>query len=216
MTSTRPRRWYVHALPLAALASATALAACGAASSSSPTARSRARAAAGASVQPDTAVHPEMMPDGTWLTSVSSGPLPTRARKGYSIWLPNHPGWHPTREAPNEPAPELPAVKTVVPGGPAEKAGMRVGDVVLSVDGVDARRLPRALPEQRPGSVSVLQVRRADGEHEIRLVFGPAPTHAEVMRRARGEIACHRAAYAAGGSEREIRDRENACINNEG
>jgi hypothetical protein len=224
MTSTRPRLWYVHALPLAATAFVIVAAACGAASSGAPPAGSVAATVPEAAMRPGTAAQVETGPDGRlWisgevgtsegkrLSTVITGPVPGQGTKGYALGLPNHPGWHPRRETPNEPAPEFPAVKSIVPGGPADRAGLRTGDVILSVGGVDARRLPRALPDQRPGNVSTLRVRRPDGEDEIRLVFSPAPSRAEVEGQLRAAFACQRAAYAAGGSVLEKGNRAAAC-----
>lgn len=66
-------------------------------------------------------------------------------------------------------------VASVLPGGPADDAGLAAGMQVLGVDGEDARRLAtplEALPGAQPGKPVFLRVRRAGaeaGEEEIKI-----------------------------------------------
>jgi serine protease Do len=62
----------------------------------------------------------------------------------------------------------------VDPGGPAARAGVRQGDVILSVDGVQVdrtRRLPRLVGQKPPGAGVRLDMRRAgeDRRADVRL-----------------------------------------------
>jgi S1-C subfamily serine protease len=67
------------------------------------------------------------------------------------------------------------ALSGVVPGGPAEAAGLQRGDLVLSVDGqaVEALRpLYRALWRRRPGEVVGMQVLREESIQVVEVVAG--------------------------------------------
>ncbi len=67
------------------------------------------------------------------------------------------------------PLPQGALVADVWRGGPADRAGLRQGDVVLQADGravVDAAALNYAIQTQRPGASVPLVVRRANGRQE--------------------------------------------------
>lgn len=73
-----------------------------------------------------------------------------------------------------------PFVHTVVPGSNAARAGIRVGDVILSVNGRDTRQPPLFLVRE-PGTRYVLRVRRDAEELELTFVYPEPP--AERRRR---------------------------------
>jgi len=62
-----------------------------------------------------------------------------------------------------------PVVKDVTPDSPASEAGVRSGDVIVSVNGRDGRS-PPLFNNVRPEEPVVLRVRRGDEEREIRFV----------------------------------------------
>jgi len=67
------------------------------------------------------------------------------------------------------------AISGVVPGGPAEAAGLQRGDLVLSVDGQAVeglRPLYRALWRKRPGEVVGMQVLREESIHVVEVAAG--------------------------------------------
>jgi predicted metalloprotease with PDZ domain len=65
------------------------------------------------------------------------------------------------------------SVSSVAAGSPAEKAGLRAGDVVLTVDGQPAIRTLWAWSQQhRPGDTIRLRVRRRNAEIEISFAAG--------------------------------------------
>jgi len=75
-------------------------------------------------------------------------------------------------------APQGALVADVWPGGPAQRAGLRQGDVVVSVDGQplsDAASLSYAIGAHRPGDTIPLGVRRGGGEQALSLRAEPAP-----------------------------------------
>jgi S1-C subfamily serine protease len=75
---------------------------------------------------------------------------------------------------------DYPVIKQVAPGSNAARAGLAVGDVLLSVDGRDTRTSP-FFPDQRGGVRYLLRVRRGPEEVELTYVF-PAPPPAEAPR----------------------------------
>lgn len=69
-------------------------------------------------------------------------------------------------------------VMSVSSGGPAEKAGVLQGDIVLALDGI-ATSTPRALAEQlapdRVGTACALRLMRAGAVHDVQATIGPRP-----------------------------------------
>ncbi|NJD61211.1 MAG: PDZ domain-containing protein [Deltaproteobacteria bacterium] len=67
-------------------------------------------------------------------------------------------------------------VEGVTPGSPAEKAGIRKGDRILSIDGrkvEDVADVFLLVREKRQGEKSSVLVRRDGAEHEFRVVYVP-------------------------------------------
>ncbi|HET7230041.1 MAG TPA: PDZ domain-containing protein [Longimicrobium sp.] len=62
-----------------------------------------------------------------------------------------------------------PRVVTVAPSSPAAAAGLRAGDMIVSVDGRDGMSTP-LFENVRAGRAVVLRIRRGDEEREIRFV----------------------------------------------
>ena len=66
----------------------------------------------------------------------------------------------------------------VLPDHAAAKAGMEVGDIVLSIDGEKVKNaftLRFAIGRSRAGDASTLVVKRADKELSLKVTFGPRP-----------------------------------------
>lgn len=60
-----------------------------------------------------------------------------------------------------------PTVKAVAPESPAARAGLRVGDEIISVNGRDGRSPPLFEGVRRGGVRVVLRVRRAEEERDV-------------------------------------------------
>jgi Do/DeqQ family serine protease len=77
------------------------------------------------------------------------------------------------------PTPQGALIADLWPGGPAARAGLRTGDVVLQADGrpvVDAAALNYLIRNARPGDRIALTVRRADGrDQQLSLRAEPPP-----------------------------------------
>ena len=73
------------------------------------------------------------------------------------------------------PEPEQVIVQRVTPGGPADQAGVKQGDVVLAADGLSIRSVYQAvvpLMKKQPGDTLKLLVEQADGRSEIEVTLG--------------------------------------------
>jgi serine protease Do len=69
-------------------------------------------------------------------------------------------------------------VSAVEPKSPADKAGVRTGDIILAVDGRDIENsidLPRIIGESRPGTAVTIKVWRQGETRELRTSLGEAP-----------------------------------------
>jgi membrane-associated protease RseP (regulator of RpoE activity) len=123
-----------------------------------------------------------------WITSNTTlplmGPVPGQGTLGLSYAFGSTPR---TRTSP--PPTQLPTVRQVMPGTPAARAGVREGDVIVSVNGRDGRA-PFIFPDHAPGTVYSLRIRRAGAERDVRLVTGPPPSRAEAERHMALEAAC--------------------------
>jgi C-terminal processing protease CtpA/Prc len=62
---------------------------------------------------------------------------------------------------------DYPRVSSLTEGSAAAKAGLRTGDIIVSVNGRDARE-PPLFSALRPGAGIVMRVRRGTEEREIR------------------------------------------------
>jgi len=67
---------------------------------------------------------------------------------------------------------DYPVVSGLAEGSPAAKVGIRVGDVILSVNGVDGRELGIMHPKT-PGETYVLRIRRGSEILEFTMVSAP-------------------------------------------
>lgn len=70
-------------------------------------------------------------------------------------------------------------VSNVEPGGPAEKAGVQSGDVIVRFDGTDIARmadLPRLVGSTKPGSRSSLEVWRKGKNVKLTVTIGEMPS----------------------------------------
>jgi len=69
-------------------------------------------------------------------------------------------------------------VNAVEKGGPAEKAGVETGDIILKFDGravTNSGDLPRIVGSTRPGSKSTLELWRKGAAREVAIVVGESP-----------------------------------------
>ena len=76
-------------------------------------------------------------------------------------------------------------IVNVEKGGPAEKAGARVGDVVLAWNGrklEDANELPRLVAATKPGSQATLELARNGKRESLKVTVGEIPTEESVAR----------------------------------
>jgi hypothetical protein len=176
MSARRPTFRVLRSLPLLAAALAAALVACEAADPSGQ------RRAASAPALPRTreevwngrATTVTDLPDGS--TRVTLAPDPSRPRGAIGMtW--SYTPVRPIVIRPGEqPAPMniYPAVSRVTAGSPAERAGLMVGDTIVSANGRDAR-LGRIFPDGTPGTEYTVRIRRDGAERELRLIIGPVP-----------------------------------------
>jgi len=68
-------------------------------------------------------------------------------------------------------------VARLEPGNAAHRAGLLVGDTILTVDGRDTRRAEPLFPREVPGTRYVLRIKRGEEEREIVYIY-PAPVQA--------------------------------------
>jgi len=79
-------------------------------------------------------------------------------------------------------------VNSVEKGGPADKAGVNAGDIILKFDGRvvgQSADLPRLVGATRPGSKSVIQVWRKGATKELSVVIGEIPDEKGPQRSSR-------------------------------
>ncbi len=75
-------------------------------------------------------------------------------------------------------------VRNIIPGSPAAKSGLKVGDVILSIDGVemtDSNTLIQHVARKMPNSVLEVQVVRGSKNMNIQIVLAERPTQTDVV-----------------------------------
>lgn len=89
-------------------------------------------------------------------------------------------GWLGVYTDPNS---EAPRVVECVPGSPAEKAGLAVGDVILAIDDTivaNTAELTKAVRARSPGDQVALRIRREGKEVTVAVVLGERPAQGGV------------------------------------
>jgi S1-C subfamily serine protease len=69
-------------------------------------------------------------------------------------------------------------VERVIPGGPAERAGLRQGDVIMRVDDKDVNEpsdVSSAIEAKNPGDEVEIQVERGGSVTELKVTLGTRP-----------------------------------------
>jgi len=80
-------------------------------------------------------------------------------------------------------------VSSVEKGGPADKAGIEVSDVILKFDGrlvADSIDLPRIVAATKPGNKVIVDVWRKGASKELAIVVGAMPEDANLAQAAKG------------------------------
>jgi putative serine protease PepD len=70
-------------------------------------------------------------------------------------------------------------VDQLVPGGPADRGGVQVGDVVTSVDGrsvIDPSDISATISQRKPGDEVTVTVQRAGALLDLHVQLGQRPT----------------------------------------
>jgi S1-C subfamily serine protease len=70
------------------------------------------------------------------------------------------------------------AIVEITKGGPADRAGLRAGDVIAMLAGTetpDTTALAEVLASKEPGQVVSVTVTRDDADHTVRLTLGELP-----------------------------------------
>jgi S1-C subfamily serine protease len=162
MTAKRPTHRLLRSLPLAALTAGLVLTACDVASTPEPTA---ARLVAASAQEPAERTVIVQLPRD-----------PAAGTVGFSYGMSG-----PVTITPGQPLPtNIPTywtVRGVVAGSSAERAGIRRGDVILAVNGVDSRE-PTAwkpLLDARPGTEFTLRLHRGGEEFDLTSRIDPRP-----------------------------------------
>jgi S1-C subfamily serine protease len=80
--------------------------------------------------------------------------------------------------APTPGKPDGAEVQSIVPGGPAEKANMRTGDVITKIDGQDVKdpaAVSAAVNQKLPGDKITIQVERNGLTQDLTATLGNRP-----------------------------------------
>ncbi|HEX8391572.1 MAG TPA: PDZ domain-containing protein [Longimicrobium sp.] len=109
------------------------------------------------------------------------------------------------REETGQPARQTVRVTEVREGSPAARAGMRQGDLLVSVNGAALEGMEvRSLLQVNEGDTVRLRVRRVDGEHDLRIVAGPRPAQVAVRTPGERQRVVVRQGLRGEGGERRI------------
>lgn len=164
MTAKRPSHRLLRSLPLLAVTTGVVAAACAVAGDPDP--RPLVQATTGA---------PSRTVPGTDTVMVGP-PDPSVGMPGYRI----DPGLPVRLMDAGDPATAYAerygTVRDLDTGSSAWRAGLREGDLVLTINGMDARRLAamKMIMQEKPGTPYILRVRRGSEELEVRAEVGPA------------------------------------------
>lgn len=127
-----------------------------------------------------------------WLPLVAALALPgaLRAQEDDCPCRRGQPGMIGVQFEPDGPRGQGVRVIEVRPGSPAERAGVRAGDVVVRVNGGEAAEIIPALPLRLlSGDTVHLRVQRDGGEREVVVVAAPRPEMRFNLAVPRGEMA---------------------------
>jgi hypothetical protein len=180
MTAKRPSHRALRAVPLLALTAGVVAAACDVTGERGPAAPPEPAPSVAATAAP---AAPATMPRGQRIVTDTMLVDTVQVSRGSGPPLTSSTGLLPAVPVQLDMTVARPRVRTVEhfrvgelrDGGGASKAGVRVGDVILTINGLDSRELDtwKALMTQRPGTPYVLRIRRGSEEREITARLDP-------------------------------------------